>query len=59
MVLGEGQAAIATLEQSIAMTRAGASDAVFAQALNSVALHESTRGHHTRALTALTESIAH
>ena len=55
----ESDVATAALEESIALTRAGASDAVFAQALNSLAIHHSRLGQHAEALAELRESIDH
>jgi predicted ATPase len=47
------------LEESIALTRAGASDVVLAQALNTLALHHSASARHHAATSSLRESIRH
>jgi hypothetical protein len=47
------------LAESVALTRSGASDAVFAQALHSLAVLHVSAGNGTAAISGLRESVAH
>jgi predicted ATPase/class 3 adenylate cyclase len=53
------EAARIALAESIALTRAGASDAVFAQALTSMAQHHITTDNPADAILVLREAVAH